>query len=175
MTKPYSITPIWAGETVAIIGNGQNLPADLAGSVQGCRTIALSFAIDKAPWADMLLAIDGNFPASTADHAMRICGVESDVDALYVQMPHEVVTLAPGHVVHIRNNALSAIRIAAQAGAARILLFGMDTERYEQIHNFPGLTVGLATLIVELAERGIVVERIDQPVETVKRKAGKAS
>lgn len=175
MTTPFTITPIWPGETVAIIGNGPAMTAELAESVRAHRTIAVNRAVVMAPWADMLVSIDGNWPAGASDYAgMRIVGIESDVDALYVHMPHEVVTMGPAHIIHIRNNALSAIRIAADAGAAKILLLGFDTDAYEVLHSFPGLTIGLAALIAELRERGIAVEFIEPaavPIEPPKRKA----
>jgi hypothetical protein len=164
MTTPLTITRIWPGETVAILGNGPTLAAELESTERPTRSIAVNCAVTVAPWADMLVSIDGNWPADAADYAgMRIMGIESDLDAHFVHMPHEVVRLGPSNEIHIRNNALSAIRIAAQAGAAKIVLFGFDTERYEEIHDFPGVTIGLSALIAELQAQGIEVERYDLP------------
>jgi len=135
---------------------------ELADSVRHLPCIAVNRAVVMAPWADMLVSIDANWPTEANDFAgLRIIGFEGDIDALYAGLPYEVVTLAPGNVVHIRSNALAAVRIAAMAGAAKILLLGFDTERYEAIHNFQGLTVGLAALIAELGAQGIEVERVN--------------
>jgi len=75
-------------------------------------------------------------------------------------MMYETVTIGPGHVTEIRNNALAAIRIAALAGAAKILLLGFDPERYEAIHahtGFYGLVQGLEQIIAELRGKGVTV------------------
>lgn len=184
MTTPYQIEKMWPGETVAIIGNAPGMTAELAtelaNTLRPCRAIAVNRGIRFAPWADMLISIDGNWPEEgNAFAGLRIVGIESERDALYVPLPYERVTVAPGHVLELRNNALSAIRIAAQAGAARIVLAGFDTDRYEELHGFPGLTAGLAALTAELQAQGIVVEQALAgdgsgtplpPIETRKRK-----
>lgn len=172
MTQPLTITSMWQGETVAILGNGPTLAAELATVERPTRAIAINRAATVAPWADMLVSIDGNWPPEAADFAgMRVVGIESDLDAHYVHLPHEVVTLAPGNVLHLRNNALAAMRIAAAAGAAKLVLFGFDTDRYEEIHNFPGLTIGLTALTTELRAQGVQVERYVAPVPVKKKGA----
>lgn len=159
MTTPLNVTNIWLGETVAILCNGPMLAAQLAAAARPARAIAVNRAVALAPWADMLVSIDANWPAEGEKFAgTRVVGIESDVDACYVSMPYEEVEFQPGHVVHMRSNALSAMRIAAAAGAAKLVLFGFDTLRYEEIHTFPGLTVGVAALIDDLRARGIEVE-----------------
>jgi len=159
MTTPFMISRMWPGETVAILGNGPTLAEELATTDRPARAIAVNRAAAVAPWADMLVSIDGNWPAEAKDFAgMRVVGVESELDAFYVHLPHEVVTLEPGNVVHLRNNAMAAMHIAAAAGAAKLMLFGFDTERYEELHCFPGLTIGLAALTAELRAQGVQVE-----------------
>ena len=164
MTTPWKVPELWPGKTVAVIGDGPDLTDEALAAAKSYPSIAANNAISRAPWADMLVSIDGNWPPEAEDFAgLRVVGNESSIDALYVNMPHEIVTLAPGHVVHIRNNALAAIRIAAQGGAVKILLLGFDTEAYEALHDFRGLTEGLAALIAELQTRGVAIERIGNP------------
>lgn len=173
MTKPLTIAPMWQGETVAILGNGPSLADELASVERPARAIAINRAAAVAPWADMLVSIDGNWPLEAENFAgMRIVGVESDLDAYFVHLPHEVVTLAPGNVIQLRSNALAAMRIAATAGAAKLVLFGFDTDRYEEIHNFPGLTIGLAALTAELQAQGVQVERYVAPPPAPAKKKG---
>ena len=158
MTTPYTIEKIWPDATVAVLGNGPTLAADLAAATFD-HCIAANSAILHKPDADMLVSIDGNWPVEADSFTgLRIVGIESDADALFVPMPYERVTLGPGNVIELRNNTLSAIRIAAQAGAATILLLGFDTEAYEEIHNFPGLTIALASLVAELQAQGVSVQ-----------------
>jgi len=172
MTQPLIVTPIWAGETVAILGNGPSLAAELVTAGRPARAIAINRAAALAPWANMLVSIDGNWPAEAESFAgMRVVGVESDLDAYFVHLPHEVVTLAPGNIIHLRSNALAAMRIAAAAGAAKLVLYGFDTDRYEEMHSFPGLTIGLAALTAELQAQGVQVERyVATPPAPTKKK-----
>ena len=125
MTTIYEIPKLWPGETVAVIGNAPRLTAEQVESVAHLPCIAVNRAITMAPHAAMLVAIDGNWPPEADTFpGLRIVGIESELDALYVNLPPEVVDLDENTRIHIRNNALSAIRIAATAGASKILLPG---------------------------------------------------
>ena len=158
MTTPWKVPELWPGKTVAVIGDGPDLTDEALAAAKSYPCIAANNAISRAPWADMLVSIDGNWPPEAEDFAgLRIVGIESDKDALYLNMPHEVVALGPGHVVHIRNNVLSAIRIAEAAGAKSIMLLGIDTAAYEALYGFRGFTEGLAALIAELGAKGVAV------------------
>lgn len=175
MTTRHEIAPIWSGQTVAVIGNGPSLIDELLAEAKGRPCIAVNRGARRAPWADMLVSIDANWPDECADFAgLRIVGVErEELDALYVAMPYEAVTLAPGHVIHLRNNALAAIRIAAQAGASEILLYGMDPAEYEALHDFRGFAEGLLALIGELQARGITCWHVKPAAEPARKKAKK--
>lgn len=170
MTTPWVIpADLWAGETVAVLGAGPDMTAALAETARGNKTIAVNRAVKFAPWADMFVALDPHHPFwEEADNlgfkGLRICGVECDIDALYPGMMYETVQIADGHTIEIRNNALAAIRIAALAGAKKIVLLGFDPERYEEVHahtGFFGLVQGLEQIIVELRGQGIEIERVD--------------
>ena len=175
MTIPWTIpADLWTGETVAILGAGPDMTAELAETARGHKTIAVNRAVKFAPWADMFVALDPHHPffeeADKLDFkGMRICGVECAIDALYPGMLYETVQIAEGHTIEIRNNALAAIRIAARAGAAKIILLGFDPERYEEVHahtGFFGLVQGLAQIIAELRGKGIEIERVDTPAQS---------
>lgn len=172
MTTPWTIpSDLWADETVYILGAGPDMTAELAETSRGHKTIAVNRAVKFAPWADMFVALDPHHPFwEEADKVgftgLRVCGVECDIEALYAGMFYETVRIDAAHTIQIRNNALAAIRIAAMAGAKKIILLGFDPERYEEIHahtGFTGLTQGLAQLITEMRAQGIEVERIDSP------------
>ncbi len=169
MTTPWTPYGLFAGETVAILGAGPDMTAELAETARGHKTIAVNRAIKFAPWADMFVALDPHHPFwEEADKlgfsGIRVCGVECDLDAMYAGMFYEAVRMGEGHTLEIRNNALAAIRIAAEAGAKKIILLGFDPERYEEVHShtgFSGLVQGLAQITAELQAMGIEVERID--------------
>ena len=171
MTTRFNIKGIWQGETVAILGAGPDMTAELAEKAKKYKTIAVNRAIKFAPDADMFVALDPHHPFwdSAKDFkGIKICGVECDYDAYYIGMMYEKVEITPGHVVEIRNNALAAIRIAYLAGAKKIILLGFDPERYEEIHahtGFYGLKQGLEQITAELISKGIEVERIDSEIK----------
>ena len=172
MTTPWVIPQdLWRGETVAILGAGPDMTAELAESARGHKCIAVNRAIKFAPNADMFVALDPHHPfweAAAAFTGIKVCGVECDLDALYAGMFYETVVLGEGNVLQIRNNALAAIRIAERAGAAKILLLGFDPERYEEVHahtGFTGLVAGLEQIIAELRAKGIEVERVDSAAQ----------
>ena len=168
MTTPWQIpADLWAGQTVAVLGAGPDMSADLAERARAFSTIAVNRAVKFAPNADMFVALDPHHPfweAAADFQGLKVCGVECDIDALYPGMMYETVRMGDGHTIQIRNNALAAIRIAALAGAAKILLLGFDPERYEEVHahtGFYGLVQGLEQITAELQAQGIMVERID--------------
>lgn len=171
MTQKYELpVDLFAGKTVAVLAPGPRMTQELADSFRNIPCIAARTAFRFAPWADMLVSIDGPpnagfWDACAGFAGIRVCGTESEaLDAMYLPIAHEVVTIAEGHVVHIRNNLLAAIRIAAAVGAAKILLVGVDTQAYDAVLAAGGvaayLTPGLAALIAELAAQGIEVERV---------------
>jgi len=150
--------PDLTGKTVAIIGGAPGATVPPADYV-----IAASSGICAAPSADMLVMIDGKVPphcpGTDADFTgLRVVGIPVDrTDALYIPLPYEVT-----RGVHFRNNGISAIRIAADCGAARILLSGFDPAAYDAFNaefGYAGLTAAaLPALIAELSARGVTVE-----------------
>ena len=174
MTKAWTIpSDLWAGQTVAILGAGPDMTAELAATAKGHKTIAVNRAVKFAPWADMFVALDPHHPFwEEADRlgfaGLRVCGVECELDALYAGMFYETVQMGQGHTLQIRNNALAAIRIAALAGASSIVLLGFDPERYEEVHahtGFTGLVQGLEQISAELRAQGIDVKRVDSAIK----------
>lgn len=170
MAKKWEIpADMWAGETVAILGAGPDMTAELANTAKGHKTIAVNRAVKFAPWADMFVALDPHHPFwEEADrlkfNGARVIGVDyDDYDALYPGMMYERVQMPEG-LIEVRNNALAAIRIAFRAGAKKIILLGFDPERYEEVHahtGFKGLKQGLEQIITEIRAAGVEVERID--------------
>jgi len=171
MTRPWDEKPQWQGQTVAVLGTGPSLTPEVLEVLAGCPLIAVNEACRVVPHADMLVALDGNWPQEMREFAgIRLTGIEDDtLDAFYVGHRFMSVTIGVGHIVEIRNSGLEAIRIAAQLGAARVLLVGFDaafggpqTHFYDDevdTGEYVGLVAGLKQITAELAARGIVVER----------------
>ena len=171
----FAIDDIWPGETVAILGAGPDMTAELAERARLYKTIAVNRAVKFAPNADMFVALDPLHPfwdAAANFAGIKIIGTDNDFvekyGAIYVPGLFERVVIGPGHTVEIRNNALAAIRCAVLAGAVKIILLGFDPARYEEIHahtGFYGLTQGLEQITTELRAKGIEVERIDSAAQ----------
>jgi len=149
---------LWAGETVAILA--PKMTQAVADSVQQYRRIVVTDAYLLAPDADMLFAHDLSWwQREVREFAgLKVSGQQGDIDALYLRMPDEIITLAPSHVLQVRNSGLMSIRIAAMAGASKILLCGFEPELEPE--KYPGLVKGLADLIAELRAKGVVIERV---------------
>ena len=171
MTTIWQPSGEWAGKTVAVLASGPNMSADVAKALRKHKTIAVNFALRAAPWADMLVALDGNWPQELRDFAgIRVTGVADDsLDARYIGMVSETLILAEGHVINIRNSGLAAIRVAAGMGAPKIILAGFDPEKkgrhfYDDevdTGEYIGVAIGLERIIEEMKARGIVVERYE--------------
>lgn len=183
MTTKWEVPPgLWAGKTVAIIGSGPSINQELADAVRHLPRICARYGIKWAPDADMVVAVDsfpnigvpmsgtagpdpGFWPYALANFpGLKVCGTETDElppEVMFFWHRWELVTVSvvPSHVVEFRNNAMSAIHIAERAGAAKILLLGMDPEIYDQKTGC-FLTAGLAQITAELQVNGIEVDRI---------------
>jgi hypothetical protein len=178
MTTPWTPAGEWAGQTVAVLASGPSMSAEVAQALREHRTIAVNYTHRLAPWADMLVGMDGNWPREWREFAgWRVCGIEDDtLDAFYVGHMSERVTLAAGHTIDFRNSGLAAIRIAARMGASRIILAGFEPENPRRWHDdevdsgeLVGVAAGLAQLRAELAAAGVVVEDF-QPKRKAKAK-----
>jgi hypothetical protein len=174
MAVNNDLSGLWPGETVAILGAGPDMTAELAEQARAYKTIAVNRAIKFAPNADAFVALDPHHPfweAAAEFKGLKFIGIPDSPykDTIYVGMLYEKVKISDGHVIEIRNNALAAIRIAVMAGAKKIILLGFDPDRYEEIHfakcGFYGLKQGLEQIIAELRGKGIEIERMDSPVQ----------
>jgi len=177
MTTTWKITPDWQGQTVAVLASGPNMSQEVADALREHRRIVVNHTHRLAPDADMLVAMDGNWPQELRDFAgLRVTGVlDDDLDALYIGPRWERVQIAPGHEIEVHNSGLTAIRIAAQMGAARIILAGFDLGTpghwYDDVHEeYTGVAQGLAAIEAELTARGVKVERYTAPAAPAKAK-----
>ena len=176
MTTTWKITPDWQGQTVAVLASGPNMSQEVADALRKHRRIVVNFTHRLAPNADMLVAMDGNWPQELRDFAgLRVTGVQDDdLDALYIGPRWERVQIAPGHEIEVHNSGLTAVRIAAQMGASRIILAGFAPETpghwYDnQQDAYTGVAQGLAAIEAELTARGVIVEHYTAAPAKAKR------
>lgn len=182
MTKLWTIPPLWPGKTVAVLASGPSMSQKVADSVRQLPCIAINSTYLLAPWADMLFAHDLHWwqanPKAEQFAGLRVCGQAGEIDAYQVRLPRDTVVMGPGHEVDIRNSGLDAVWLAAEAGAAKVLLYGFDLvpghwhpEHVGLGQTAPGtyaiLAAGLAQLSDRLRARGVEVERITEMKEEV--------
>lgn len=172
MTTPWEPSPIWKGETVAVLASGPRMSQEVAESLRCHRTIAINFTCRLAPWADMLVALDLGHPIlkeAESFAGMLVCAHPKDgLDALCAGEQCELVETGPGKYSVIMNSGLAAIGIAARMGAAKIILAGFDPSArrnfcdgemdIDGLDPYAGVEYRLATMVAELRADGVVVE-----------------
>ena len=133
--------PLWAGATVAVVAGGQSAPG-LVRRLEGrCRFLAVNLAFRLVPHAELLYAADSGFWLNYRDaHSFGGLRVSADrrtreffpdIETLTIQkhngrLVHDMQPGPLGTVGHGGNSSFQAINLAAQLGAARILLAGVD-------------------------------------------------
>jgi hypothetical protein len=144
---------------------------DLAESLRCHRTIAVNHTSRIAPWADAMVALDGDWPQEWRGfQGIRFTGIKDDtLDALYVGSMLEMVSV-DGEQFVIRNSGIAAIRIAAALGAKRIIVAGFAPENRGHFYDdevdtgdadpYFGVAAAFDALVVEMAARGVAVERL---------------
>ena len=183
MTTRWTPDGIFQGQTVAIIGDGPSMTQELADSVRhlprvcarlGCRWALdadIGIAIDAPPnlgrWPGDMPPSPGFWPWALENFKGKLI-TAGETDELPPEVGSfwhrwEMVTIVdPTHVIELRQNYMSAIHIAEQGGAAKILLLGLDTEAYDEMYKLQGLylTKGIEQLTAKLRAKGVIVEQI---------------
>lgn len=175
MTTAHTITPIWQGDTVAVIGCGTSATPTAAEQLRGQvdRTIVVNHAHRLAPWADMLVALDANWPQEYRDFpGLRVTGIEDPgLDALYIGPRWERVDHPDRGAIEVINSGLTALRIAGLMGARRIMLLGFEPEQNVRFYDdqvdtgnlthaddpYAGVVQGLANITAQLQAAGVSV------------------
>lgn len=175
----WSVPPLWARQTVAILASGPSMSQAVADQVRdvGIPAIAINTTFRLAPWATMLYAADPEWwqhPAHRGAHDFAGLKVScSNVKGVLLLRNTGKEGFDPDQSA-IRtggNSAYQALHIAIHAGAARILLCGLDMHggrhhwHGEHPHglkqtveeNYAEWIKRFNALIKPLAERGIEV------------------
>lgn len=133
----WSVPLAWQGETVVVMASGPSMNQSIANSVKRAQVpcIAVNNTFKLAPWADMLYAADAKWWTETPK-AQEFEGLkvsvrrEFDPPMPYLhQLRHSGTQGYDPDPRNLRtggNSGYQAVHIAAQAGAARILLCGFD-------------------------------------------------
>lgn len=130
----WTIPRLWPGATVAVLASGPSMSQDAGDAVRAARlpAIAINTTFRLAPWADMLYAADSAWWQHTPG-ALAFAGEKVTMEE--VRGVHRIGRAGktgysdnPAELHTYGNSGAQAIQIAAKAGAARILVVGMDME-----------------------------------------------
>lgn len=120
------------GETVAVLASGPSMSQAVADQVRaaGIKAIAVNTTYRLAPWAWLLHAADARWWQQNPD-ALRFAGHKSSCEEVpgvgFIERSgKDGFDWRPGYIRTGGNSGYQAIHLAAQAGAARVLLCGMD-------------------------------------------------
>lgn len=107
--------------TWAVLATGPSMSQEVADSVRGLPTVAVSNAYELAPWADVLVSSDRSWwthnPSAKDFAGEKFCG-------LCIEPPTGVEKFAGAMTGS--NSGLLALQVAVSKGATRVLLFGVD-------------------------------------------------
>lgn len=128
--QPWQPDPgLWAGRSVAILAGGPSLTPALADAARDLTRIVINDAWRLAPDADVLLAADlawwKVYSEALSFPGLKLCCQSARLPGAYCWKP---MGLGPG------NSALHAAYVARAAGAARILLLGVDLDDWDLTH-----------------------------------------
>lgn len=121
--------PAWTGRTVAVIGAGPSLTAADCNAVAaaGLPTIAVNLAFRLAPGAEILLGYDSAFWKLYWREAAEMCPqakrlqISQSIHGVNVESVWGAEWVTNGY-----NSGAQALALALAAGAARVLLLGID-------------------------------------------------
>lgn len=147
----WTVPPMWAGKTVAILATGPSLTPQQATQVRAAKSlhpdrlaaVAVSDAFRLAPWADLLYSADSAWWNVHAQEALKFQGQKVSVavglgrhvfrleQGLPMGFDERPDTLATGG-----NSGYQAVHLAIHARAARVLLLGFDMTGARGAHFF---------------------------------------
>ena len=153
MTTNWSVPRIFEGKTVAVLASGHGLTQSVADSVKnaGIPALVTNNSFKMAPWADILVANDAVW-WNESTGALDFAGFKVCVQAKFSEFPQVMglkdtgalfekcgVDPNPENVRTGGNSGYTAVHIAMQAGAKKILLCGMNMggDNWHGPHAFP--------------------------------------
>lgn len=133
MVGYWTVPPMWAGRTVAVMASGPSMSQEMADKVRAARlpAIVINNTYKLAPWADLLYAADEEWWAHNPHVPAEFPGLKASVSSVSGVLRLRN-TGADGFdddksaVRTGKHSGYQAVHIAAHTGALRILLFGFD-------------------------------------------------
>lgn len=136
----WTVPPMFAGRTVAVLASGPSMSQEAADRVQHLPRIVVNTTYRLAPDADLIYSSDGPWWKAHPD-ALECTGIKVSIEDLpghRQDIDRRVLILRnsgrrgfdpnPDALRTHNNSGACAVQIAAHAKAARILLVGMDMD-----------------------------------------------
>jgi hypothetical protein len=138
----------WTGDTALVVASGPSAEAQGVEQARGrVKAIAVNYSWKLAPWADILLANDATFwevyqgvplfkgLKLTADGEAMSRNPGAGIELITVDPNHtDELVLDTAGIFISGNSGFTAINIAVQFGAKRILLVGFDCALGKNLH-----------------------------------------
>lgn len=147
----WRIPRIWRDRTAYILGGGPSLRSVEVTRLKGQRVIACNNAYRLAPWIDVMVCMDAQWPEHPIHQrelpmfaGLKISGHKDHraqkhdgLDLRVVRGRTESGISTDPNAVHTNlNSGAFAISVAVQLGARRIILLGFDMQTVEKTHNW---------------------------------------
>jgi len=124
---------MWRGQTVAVLASGPSMSQSLAQSLRSLPVAVANSTYRLAPWAELLCANDAEWwwanPEALDFRGLKVCADDSLLRPEVFSLRHTGKVGFDEDPACVRsggNTGYTAVHIAAQAGARRILLCGFD-------------------------------------------------
>jgi hypothetical protein len=138
--------PLWAGQTVVVIGGGPSLRGFDFSRLRGRHCLAINEAFVDAPWADVLFFRDPEWFARNSAALTRWAGLICTVSpGAKREWPDRLRLVAAGGkaMPRARTSGQQAVSLAIMLAARRVVLIGFDWNydggNYHDRHPAPGL------------------------------------
>lgn len=148
----WRIPRIWPDRTVYILGGGPSLRSVDVARLKGQRVIACNNAYRLAPWIDVMVCMDQEWPLRSVHpvelpqfSGLKISALKNHRDEKFARFRFRVVrgdkkprglSTDPALVHSNHNSGALAINVAVQLGASRIILFGYDMRQVDKHDNW---------------------------------------
>jgi len=155
----WRVPLLWPGQTVAVLASGPSMTPQVADAVRSVPSIVINDTFRLAPWAALLYAADDAWWQANPD-ALAFPGLKVTVGSVpgVEQLRNSGSTGFDPNPECLRtggNSGYQGVHIAAQAGAARILLCGFDMTALKGAHWFGPHRHGLVNTAPETYARFI--------------------
>lgn len=145
LMRPWTISKLWPGQTVFIIGGGPSLIEQDLTPIHNRRVIGVNDAFKLGDWVDVCWWSDCRWGVWNQTKLAQFQGLNvsctrcncEHTNTLQVRRQHAMgISTNPEEINWNRNSGASAINLAYHLGARRVVLLGFDMKVQNGEHNW---------------------------------------